>query len=66
LVALALLTCEEENLKKISLSFAKSCQNFIQILQTAFARIFLWQKITKPNCNWRKAEQNSSVQKRLE
>ena len=42
LVALALLTCEEENLKKISLSFPKSssCKNFIQILRTAFARIY--------------------------
>jgi len=32
--------------------------NFINILQAAFAPIFLLQKIAKPNCNKKKASQN--------
>jgi hypothetical protein len=38
--------------------------NFINILQAAFAPIFFSQKITKPNCNKRKAVQSTFVQKR--
>jgi len=37
--------------------------NFINILQAAFAPIFLCQKIAKPNCNEKKAAQNTLVQK---
>jgi len=33
--------------------------NFINILRPAFAPIFFCQKITKPNCYWRKAVQNT-------
>jgi len=35
--------------------------NFIKILQAAFAPIFLCQKITKPNCNQRKAAQTPFI-----
>jgi len=38
--------------------------NFITILQAAFAPLFLHQKITKPNCYYRKAVQNTFLQKR--
>jgi len=37
--------------------------NFTNILRTAFATISLYQKITKSNCNKRKAMQNTFVQK---
>jgi len=37
--------------------------NFINILQAAFAPLFLHQKLQKPNCKHRKAAQNSYVQK---
>jgi len=39
--------------------------NFINILHTPIAPIFLCQKKTKPNCNKRKALQNTFVQKVL-
>jgi len=39
--------------------------NFIKILRAVFTPIFLHQKITKPNCNQRKAVQNTLVQKTL-
>jgi hypothetical protein len=37
--------------------------NFTNILRAALAPIFFCQKITKPNCNLRKATQNIFVQK---
>jgi hypothetical protein len=37
--------------------------NFINILRAAFALIFLCQKITNPNCNWRKTSQNTFIKK---
>ncbi len=36
---------------------------FHQHLQAAFAPIFFGQKITKPNCAYRKAAENNLVQK---
>jgi len=40
-----------------------SVVNFTNILQAVFVLIFFCQKITKPNCNWRKVVQNTFVQK---
>jgi len=37
--------------------------NFTHILRAAYAAIFFSQKITKPNCKWRKAAQKTFVQK---
>jgi len=37
--------------------------NFTNILQTAFAQIFFQQKITKPNCKWKKVSKNNFVWK---
>ncbi len=37
--------------------------NFTNILQGALAPIFFFQKITKPNCKWWKAAQNTFVKK---
>ncbi len=48
--------------------FAKRNQhvdNCINILRAAFVQIFFCQKITKPNCNQRKAMQSTYVQIRL-
>jgi len=39
--------------------------NFINILQATFALIFLRQMITKPNCNLRKALQDTFIPKRM-
>ncbi len=37
--------------------------NFTNILQAAFALILFHQKITKPNCKWRKALQKTLYEK---
>jgi len=45
------------------LQVATSGVDFINILRAAFEHISLCQKITKPNCNYRKAAQSTFVQK---
>jgi len=40
--------------------------NFTNILRVAFVLIFLRQKIAKPNCNLKKAAQNTFVQKNVD
>ena len=48
-----------EILRIIKYVTSKLVVNFTNILRVAFATIFLHQKITNPNCKYRKAAQNT-------
>jgi hypothetical protein len=39
--------------------------HFINILQAGFAPVFFHKEFTKPNCNQKKAGENTFVQKKL-
>jgi len=56
-------TLPQKASRKMLVKLTPFVANFTIILQAAFVPIFFRQKNAKPNCKWRKALQNTLVQR---